>query len=259
MRILLCYLIGTCAILADARPAEAIEVGGVTVSRGGQGSFPGGTLFDLARADLESEFGPVTWSASVTLTDDFLGTLDLLVLSAVDNEHAALGSLNAQEHASLASYVAEGGSLLLLMDNDDFLGTGLASTFGVGVDGHLFPPVQSAFLSPGSLVSSGRAGTFASFSQAFAGYFTVVPSEATVLATNPGGPSLIVFPENALGSSSGRILMYSDVQTFADDGSLSGAAYTDHAGLFINTVEYLLGEAAVSTIETSWGDFRSRW
>lgn len=248
------------AILVGAAPRTAraeLVVGGFDAARGGQASFVSGSFFDMARQACQQDFDDVTFTSSPTLTSEFLATVDVLVVSAITGNNSRITALSTEEASALSSFVNGGGALLALMDNSGFAATGIATTFGLLDTGFLGGPTTSSIVDTGSPIATGPFGMVGGFSQAWPGYFDVVPPTCAVVAVNPLGASLATIEPDAFGAGSGPCAFYSDNQTFIDDGEIPGAEFSVNATLFLNTFAFLAPQDPNASDPTSWGRIKA--
>jgi len=236
-----------------------IVVGGFDAARGGQASFVSGGLFDMARQACQQDFDGVTFTSSPTLTPEFLATVDILIVSAITGNDNRITALSMEERTALSSFVVAGGALLALMDNSGFAETGIATTFGLLDTGFLGGPTLSTVVDAGSPLTNGPFGVVAGFSQAWPGFFDVIPPVCAIVAVNPLGASLATIDPDALGTGSGPCVFYSDNQTFIDDGEIPGAEFSSNGVLFLNTFAFLASQDPNATDRTTWGRIKAAY
>jgi hypothetical protein len=237
-----------------------IVIGGFDATRGGLASFPTGSFFDSARQACQQNFDGVTFSSSPTLTPEYLSNVDVLVLSSIINNADRVTPLTFEERQALFDFVAAGGALLGLLDNQQFSETGIEAPFGLHAAGLLIDLTASTIVDPSSPLASGPFGTVTTFSQAWPGYFDVVPASCSTVAVNGLGTSLGTIARDALGTGSGPCAFYSDNQTFIDNDEIPGAEFSVNATLFLNTIAFLVPPAVPNaTAATTWGGIKAAY
>lgn len=262
-------LLGVAGVLAvvSATHAEApLVVGGFDTERSGHISFPAGDYFSQARASLSASLGPVVFKSFPTLTYENLDGLDIVVLAPGTSHSTAAQPLSASEQTALRQYALAGGGVVILADNYSYSTgalaeeTALLAPFGIAGYGTLSYTIWVTCPNPENhAVTSGRFGTVTEFSQFYPGAITNVGPWSHALATNDLGVALTVIETNVMGDDSGRVAVYSDGSSFADDANYG--AYTQNRILFLNTMDWvrrtvrkprLLIEKNVSQTVVSW-------
>ncbi len=221
----------------------SLVIGSFDSERSGKVSISEGDYFQQFRAVLTANFSNVTFTGFTTLTASNLACLDVLVLAPGTTHNTSSTALSTNEQAALLDYVRQGGGTVLLADNDSYAAnaieeeTALLSPLGITacctLNGRVDVPVQLPAL---HLVTSGPFGTTTSFSQFFPGSITSLGPYATGLATNALGVALAVINLNAISSGSGRVVIFSDGNTFADDEDVGGI--TENQILLLNIVAW---------------------
>ena len=234
-------------ILAGARLAPGqtpLLIGGFDVGRSGHISFPSGDYFSQARASVNASLGPVEFHSFPTLTFSNLEPLDVLVLAPGTTHSSAAPPLSPSEQTALRDYVLSGGGAVILADNYSYATgaeveeTALLNPFGLAGCCTLFGTVLAIVPTPEAhALTSGRFGTASNFSQLYPGGITDLGPYAHSLATNALGTALAAIETGAMGTGAGRVAVFSDGNTFADDGDIG--TYTQNRGLFLNTVDWV--------------------
>ncbi|MFO0873816.1 MAG: hypothetical protein U0575_07565 [Phycisphaerales bacterium] len=215
-------------LAASAAPsASALVIGGFTVARGGSLAISGGTDLDDLRASINIALPGSTIVGAETLTSSFLAGIDVLFITSPRGGNVAITPLSAAEQAALLAFVRSGGSAVLCIDNDTFGGAAsdpanesLLDPFGLDAAGTGPPWLQGAtVLNPAlSPITSGPFGVVNGWSVGWTGWFTTVPSNATVLGkiNQNSLPGLVVLPRGSLAACSGTTVFFSDTTAFVD-------------------------------------------
>lgn len=240
-------LSGIAGILAVASVTHAeapLVIGGFDTERSGHISFPAGDYFSQARASLSTSLGPVVFKGFPTLTYENLDGLDIVVLAPGTTHSTSAPPLSASEQSVLRQYVLAGGGVVILADNYYYSTgapaeeTALLAPFGMTGYGMLQNTIWATVPLPENhAVTSGRFGSVATFPQFFPGGISNVGPWAHALASNELGIALAVIEADVMGEDSGRVAVYSDGNSFADDGNYG--AYTQNRNLFLNTMDWV--------------------
>ncbi len=154
------------------------------------------------------------------------------------------------EQSVLLDFVQSGGAAIVFPDNDSFgiadaepVNQSLIDPFLMNVQGTL-PGRQNAVVSDpsGHQITSGSFGTVESFSQNYPGGLQDVGPYAVSLAENDLGSALAVIDPGTLGSGSGAVVVYSDINTFGD--SDASGFFSENEALFLNSFSFLFHCAA---------------
>jgi len=257
---------GVLAVVSVTHAETPLVIGGFDTERSGHISFPAGDYFSQARASLSTSLGPVVFKSFPTLTYENLDGLDIVVLAPGTSHSTDAPPLSASEQNALRQYALAGGGVVILADNYSYSTgalaeeTALLAPFGIAGYGTLQNWNWATVSNPENhAVTSGRFGNVAEFSQFFPGAITQVGPWSHALATNNLGIALVVIESGAMGDDSGRVAVYSDGNSFADDANYG--AYTQNQILFLNTMDWvrrtvrrprLLIEKCVSQTVVSW-------
>lgn len=226
---------------------DPFVVGGFDASRGGFYSFPSGTFLNQARSSLTTNFPGVSFVEFSTLTPAALAGVDVLVISSASSNTSHVTPLSTAEQSALLGFVQGGGRLILFPDNDSFGGAetpaaneSLIDPFDMNIAGTLSGTVIASVGSPSaSPITSGPFGIISSFSQNYSGGLTDLGPLAASLATNSFGSALAVVQSRAISSGSGRVVVFTDINTFGDPEA--AGFFPDNEALFLNTIEFCRG------------------
>ena len=215
-------------------------VGGFDLIRGGEGgSFTMGKAFAGARTALQAQFPDAVFRSADRISWEFLRTLRFFVLPVISNDVDGILPLTDEESAALHAYVACGGNLLLLGDNEVTAGVTQKNVFGLfemACGGLIRDYVQAAVTNTTHPVTSGVT----TVKQYNVGAITVL-NGATQLARNSQGTALAVLDAQAMNPASGRIVFASDVNSFWSTAELGYQGRLDaNMRLFENIVNYLM-------------------
>lgn len=221
----LCLAASAGFLVSNVRGAAVI--GGFNDARGGTFAIASGSALQTVRASILDKFPGTTFSGSGTITSTYLAGVDVLFLSSARAGNSAIAPLSADEKSALRAFVEQGGTAILLVDNDTFAGAAsdaanesLIDPFGVDVTGTgLAWPQGATVLNPlAPPICSGPFGSTASWQVGWTGWFNGVPAEAVVLGTINQStlPGLLYFPRHALAACSGGVVIFSDSTSFAD-------------------------------------------
>lgn len=216
-----------------------LRVAGFSAQRGGFSSIFSTALTPAMQA-LEATYPNVWRDTASTITSTLLdGDVDVVLLGAGFNNTGAIAALTAAEQNALLEYVQHGGCAILMPDNSTFGGGGtgavnqsLISVFGLTITGTL-NGAQTANVTGNSAAVQG----ITSFVQNYPGWFSgTAPGQGTVLANNSGGPAMVEIAAGVLGSHSGPVFAFSDVNAFFAQGSAGYFHIAANRQLFLNTV-----------------------
>jgi len=210
-------------------------IGGFTVPRGGSVAIAGGADLDGVRGSIAAAFPGSTIVGSETLTSSFLAGLDVLFISSARGANSAIVPLTVDEQAAILAFVKNGGTAVICAENDTFAGAAsdpanesLLDPFGLDAAGTGGPWSQPATIPDPALspVTSGPFGVVTGWLVGWTGWFTAVPTSATVLGTinQSGLPGLAVFQRGALAACSGVTVLFSDTTAFVDGFFTVGSA-----------------------------------
>ncbi len=227
-----------------SRGATSLVVAGFSSARSGDISFASGAYFSEAKAALTTNFANVSFTNLDVLTTSNLMGVDLLIL-APGTTHSTDGSpLSTNEQTALFTYVQNGGGLILLADNYAYASyataeeTALLSPFGLSGFGNTGGATLASVIAPGAdPLSGGPFGTVSTFTQNYAGGITNLGPYAVALANNSLGVAMAEIEPGKLGPGSGPAAIFSDGNTFSDEGVGAGF-FNANETLFLNTVAW---------------------
>lgn len=196
--------------------ATSLAIGGWDGNRGGENSLRDGFRADNLRATIGSSFTESTISATSTLTDSYLSTIDLLFVSAVkSNNVVPVSNLSSAEQIALKSFVLNGGGAILISDNSSAYtesSNSMNAPFGVTVSDWIRATLHLSFSNSNNRIANGPFGVSTGGTGEDDGYFTSLGAYAHSLATwdGYGLSALAVIEPGALGPHSGPVVFVSD-------------------------------------------------
>ncbi len=242
-----------CAAAALSSTATAQRIGGFDTSRAGASSFPAGAFFSQARASLATNFPGTTLTAFPALTPAALANVQCVVLTSGTDALTAIVPLSTAEQNALRAFILDGGSAILLADNDtfsplaDLSNESLLDPLGLDAAGTLTGPQTAVVGNPGSHPATGGSfGNVSTIAQLFPGSLSGLGGVATPLANNALGTALAAIEACTLSAGAGRVLVYSDTNCFADPAA--PGVFASNEVLFLNSVAFCLGNLATETI-----------
>ena len=202
-------------MVAARQAACEMVLGGFDSARGGEGSLRDGDFFANLRADIMSSFVAPTFSATNTLSDAYLGTIDVLILDAVwsGSAPAQVYPLSAEEQTALRSFVESGGGAVLLTDHEtgfEAANESFLDPFGLDSAGYFEFTQTLTITDPSHPVADGPFGTVTSLSYWFSGYFNNLGPDAVQVGTVNGRPGLAAIAPGLLEPGSGGVVFFSD-------------------------------------------------
>jgi hypothetical protein len=213
-----------------------IVIAGWDIARGGNYSLNSSDSAQ-ARIDLQAVYSDLEFPALNSLTDVNLADVDVVVLSSVKGNSAAIAPLTAAEQTALQNFVYAGGCAILFPDNSTFAGgasdlanESLIDPFGLDIMGTLSGVYYATTLNSSPVIDG-----VASYSGNYAGWFDNIGA-ATLLATLDANanPSLVEFAPGVLETDSGRVVVFSDANVFFGGGA---GKYSQNSQLFLNSVD----------------------
>ncbi|MFM9966751.1 MAG: Calx-beta domain-containing protein, partial [Planctomycetaceae bacterium] len=213
--------------------ANTLRVGSFDESRGGIFSLSNGSSAAAMRSAIQSNFAGATFSGASTLTAAFLSTVDVVWLNSVASNTASTTPLSAAEQAALLNFVNAGGGVLIFGENDFFDDESLLAPFGATSTGSLFEVQTGTISNTSHPVTNGPFGAVQTIRGNYPGNLTTLGSATSLGTWNSGNQSsLAVIDPGVLSSGSGRVLLFSDVNFYADQ---LGAA--DNSKLMLNALK----------------------
>jgi hypothetical protein len=233
--------------------AAAQRIGGFDTSRAGGSSFPAGAFFSQARSALAANFPGTSLIGFPVLTPAALANVDCVVLSSGTDALTAIVPLSLAEQNALRAFILDGGSAILLADNDtfsplaDLANESLLDPVGLDASGTLSGNQTAAVGNPaGHPATGGPFGNVATISQLFPGSLSGLAGVATPLANNSLGTALAAIEACALGAGAGRVLAFSDTNCFGDP--IAPGLFPNNTTLFLNSIAFCLGNLATEKI-----------
>jgi len=215
---------------------RSFVIGAFSQERAGGGALINGWRMSAARASLAVAFPSVDLLGITDLAVASLGAVDALVLSTASEPVASSAPLSLQEQSALWRFVVNGGSVLLLTDNDSvtpIANAAILDLFDVTTAGTTLSDCGIVRDHP---IVSGPHGTVDSISQNFAGGFSKLGRYAVALATNTVGVALAVIEAQVLGPDAGRVILSSDTNFLWDDDA--SGRFSENKVLFLNMIAY---------------------
>ncbi len=203
-------------LMVAARQADCATVlGGFDSARGGEGSLRDGVFFENLRPEIMSGFSPAILSATTTLTDVYLSTIDVLVLDVAwtGADPTQASPLTPEEQTALRSFVTSGGGAVLMTDhaasfelaNESFL-----DPFGLDSTGYIEGPRDLIITDLSHPVADGPFGSLTEVAFWYPGYFNDLGPDAVEVGTVIGQPGLAAIAPGQLGPGSGGVVFFSD-------------------------------------------------
>lgn len=226
-------------------------IGGFDLGRGGLGSWSDGGWAATTRAAVLSNFAGASFTGSSTLTAQYLGTLDVVLLTSATGSNSAISPLTQAEQMALSDFVVSGGRAIIVSDNSTFSGSAPAANasildpFGAVAAGTLSGGQVASMVAGENPIASGRFGTADSITYNFPGWlssWTVGTPFARLDANNEVAGLLI--EADALAMGSGRVVIYTDSNSFGGPGFLSGST---NETAFLNALDWVVVPAPAGT------------
>jgi hypothetical protein len=226
---------------SDLMVVKSINIGGFDLTRGGNGgSIQFGSFFTLARSSINTHFPGSTFISMPLLSSSSLNGIDILFLVSTKGNTTAITALSNEEQTALLNFVNNGGSVIILIDNDAFGGSvsdltneSLIDPFSMDAAGTIVGSVTVNFTQPQNYeITNGPYGIINSFVQYFPGSISNSGPYATILASNTHGGALAIIPPNKIQSGSGPVVIFSDANSFFDNSALG--FFTQNENLFLN-------------------------
>jgi len=195
-----------------------------------------------ARAQLAANVPGYSFALDLFLTDDFLSSIDMLLITSSKDSFSGIQPLSVNEQQSLFRFVQNGGSAFLIADaRRAAAAQSMVAPFGMTMTSTTSNVIGNALpTDPTHPVLDGPFGTTTAIpiwgSSAFANLGPYAHSLANQTAT--GLSYMAVIEEHALGPHSGRVVFLSETKNVEDGGS--GLGLAENQVLFNNSVHFLL-------------------
>ena len=239
-----------------------ITIGGFDSSRGGGGSLVSGAFLVNFRNRLTSaDFPGVTFNltGAATLTQSYLATLDILVITCATSDTSAITPLSQQEQAVVTAFILGGGRFLIVSDNSTFSGgaepanNSLLATIGMTSGGVTFNgDVPITAVDNKSPLVTGRSGSWSSVHTNYAGTWANTGKTRVVANVNgdSASPALGQFNIGDLGGSSARGVVIADVNALSDYGGFNIVMTNNIVDYLIPTVQQVIGTSQANTCQS---------
>jgi len=212
----------SCTFIASGVSGQTLSVGGFSTAREGDISFPDGLFSSQARSVIKSDYPGTTFLSTGTLTPDFFSKINVFIVSSASTNTTSIIPLSAYEQDSLLNYIKSGGCAVLLVDNNtahpgmSAANASIIGPLGMKITGTLGGQQTATVTNKNHPVTNGPYGIINTFTQLYPGYITDLGPYAQSLAMTAGnyGTALAAIERNAMNSGSGRVLIYSDANTF---------------------------------------------
>jgi hypothetical protein len=223
---------------------QPVRVGGWNAARGGEAGIMSGICYYSIRDDLSSYFPAVGLRETGVLTQEFLDSIDVLLINPIyTSSNGQVSPLSAAEQSALSSWVAAGGRALVVGESGYYFAASqsMINPFG--------PQWSSAILGgqvTGTVtdhtsfpeITDGPFGAVNIYNGWYTGNFATV-SPATSLGTwNTNGSSSLA----AMNYGSGSVVFFGDNE-LTNGGYPEPNGPPDNDALRRNTLAYLLGLA----------------
>jgi hypothetical protein len=229
---------------ATAASAQSgVIFGGFDASRGGTFSLRDGTNLSNLRGAITSGFPGSTFTAAPTLTESYLSGVQVLIVGAPTSNFTATTALSASEQTALVNFVKAGGGLIVVTDNDSYVGgagavnNSFLSPFGLSSTGTFGNTLEVTVTNTTHPVTAGPFGPVPSYQTLFPGYFDTLGPNAIPLATLPtnGQHTLAVINREVLGAGSNGVVFFSDMNAFGNELLTTSS----NQPLALNAIRYL--------------------
>lgn len=235
-----------CLLASSCSHAQAaLIVGAFDASRAGDANVITGIFSEDSIAALSANFPGTDYTSAPELTPKFLAGIDILVLTPASSQTTAITPLSVSEQSALLDFVKAGGSALLIGDGvypfitvtQSFMAP-LGVTFG---DDFLTGPLYVESVAALHPVMNGPFGEVPAAIVYGSGQFTNLGPYATPLAEIAANqtPVFAAIERQALGPTSGRIVLIGDTTPFIDEDNGGFFGLQEHRSLFLNSINYL--------------------
>jgi len=231
---------------------HAITIGGFGALRGGAHSIAEGSSFSTLRTAILAAFPEVTITQSDVLTDAYLSSIDILLISSATGNQSVITPLTSDEQNAVRSFVEEGGHALLLAENDslapdaDAANESVIDPFGLDIKGTL-SSIRGVTVTdpPAHPVTNGPFGQISSFTLQYPGWFNNLGPYATSLATldDNGESALAVINQKVITPTSGVCVFFSDSNFLANQN-----INEERKKLVLNSIAFMQSSLLVGSI-----------
>ncbi|APZ93100.1 putative Ig domain-containing protein [Fuerstiella marisgermanici] len=177
-------------------------------------NFDTGTELEDLRDDLSASFPNGTLIGTSRLGDEFLSGVDVLALHAAASGFTEISPLTAAEQTALFNFVRDGGSAILLPDNDgDFaaFSDSILAPFGMDTSGVISFLNRADITAPEHPIFKGPFGEVTGFDTWFPSQIVNFGAYATSVAALSGNRSVgAVIEPGAIAEGSGGVVVFSD-------------------------------------------------
>lgn len=210
---------------AVAGQCSPLVMGGFTLSRGGVFSLADSLYVTTLRSAIETQFSGVRFTASSTLSNNYLTSLDDVFISSATSDGSSITPLTSAEQTALRGFVLGGGTALIFVDNDTFsagapvANESLLAPFGLHVTGTLVGFQDGVVVNSANPVATGPAGTAVSIRTNYPGWFDQLDGALQIANLSANGRAEVAaFLPGALGPGSGGVVFFGDSNGMALDG-----------------------------------------
>lgn len=211
--------------------------------------FATGPFYGFARSEVTDplQFGPggvvgrtiQILPAIFDVTVENLAGADIFWLNILSNA----SPLSAAEQQDLHDFVEDGGALVIVSDVGGFSSgpNSAAAPFGVAWSLASFIAADPTITDASHPLIDGPFGIVGTIGHVVEGSILNLGANALEIASNQDGSSVAVIPPGALGTSSGPVLLFSDVNEFTSNDTPYGMGINlgDNRVLLRNAVAYL--------------------
>jgi len=212
---------GRAYLITELRPPV---LGGWDVARGGNASLASGSGTASLRTALMSDFPGIAFTESATLTSAYLNTIDVLFIVSNNFVNAPIAPLSGAEQTALLDFVEDGGTAILVCDNDSFhpdadiTHESYVDPFGMDISGTLGGAQTITISNTSTAVTNGPFGTPASYLGNFVGTIPNIGAFGEELGHNPNFTTALAWiPPGQINTGSGTVLVFA-ADDWVDDG-----------------------------------------
>ncbi len=218
----------------DYVPTDAgkLRIGSFNAARGGDFSLSNGSSAAAMRSLIQTNFPVATFTGTSDLTTPgFLSSVDVLWLNSVFNNTTATSPLSSAEQTALLNFVKAGGRAFIFGESSAFDDSSLLAPFGASTVGALVGLQESLVTNTTDPLTNGPFGVISVLQGNYAGTFAPLAIATPLAAWGNGGPSVEVLQPDVLSVGSGRVVLLSDVNFYADQLGVA-----DNSKLLLNAL-----------------------